>query len=544
MVLDARRRRDWPAVIVLCLANFLILLDTTIVNTAAPDIMASLSMGVDAVLWVINGYLLAFASLLIVFSRLGDRIGPRTLFAAGLAVFSAASALCGLSGSGPMLIGARVMQGVGAAALMPQALVLISTIFPAHRRGAALGVFTAMAGVAAVAGPTLGGLLVTDVGWQSVFYLNVPVGVVALLLTFRLIPDVRPARTHRFDIVGVLLATAALVALVFGLVEGQRYDWGRVWGPVSVAYLLGAALVAVPLFVLWERRQPEPLVPLSLFGTRNFAVATVITVLGSLSLYGFLFVFVLQTQSVSGMSPLRSGLTALPWTLTLSAVAPLAGRLTDRIGGRTLLIAGLAAQSLGVLGLALWPGRSPAWTAYLPPLVLIGVGMGLSIAPATTEAMRHIRPDQIGAASGVLNTARQAGAAMGAALVGAVLQSRLLDCLHQAVQRRAQGLPPAARGQFVAELDRRAAQGLRVGGPGTAGLPPGIPAQLADQLDRAARSAFGDAFLQASRPTLGLVAAVLLAGSLVAIRVVPAPRRAGPAAAEVARTADQGGVGS
>ncbi|MFJ6194999.1 MFS transporter [Micromonospora sp. NPDC092111] len=452
----------------LCLANFLILLDTTIVNTAAPHIMAALHTPVDGALWVLNGYLLAFASLLITFGRLGDRVGPRRVFVVGLAVFSVASVWCALSRDTGELVAARVLQGIGAAALLPQALVLISAVFPAHRRGAAFGIFTAVAGVAAVSGPTLGGLLVTAAGWQSVFYLNVPVGLAGLLLAARYLPRVRPARAHRFDAVGVALATGGLLAIVFGLVEGQRYAWDRVLGPVGIPHILVAGVALLVLFVWWERRAAEPLLPLDLFGDRNFTVATVLTVISSFALYGFLFVFVLETQNMLGMSPLASGLAALPWTVTLSAVAPVAGRLADRVGGRILLMAGLAVQAVGVLGVAVLPGPSSSWRTFAGPLVAIGVGMGLSIAPTTTEAMRGIIPQRAGAASGLLNTARQAGAALGAALIGAVLQNRLPDSTH--------------------------------------------------------RAAFRDGFATASRPALAVVAGVLLAGAGLAAAMRRRPR--------------------
>ncbi|NUT92375.1 MAG: MFS transporter, partial [Saccharothrix sp.] len=278
----------WRALAVLCLANFLILLDTTIVNTAAPDIMAGIDAGIDEILWVLNGYLLAFASLLIVFGRLGDLVGPRRVFVAGLVVFTAASVLCGLAANPTLLIGARVLQGVGAAALTPQALTLISSIFPAERRGAAFGIFTAVAGVAAVSGPTLGGLLITEYGWQSVFYVNAPFGVLGVFLALRLVPELRSGRRPRFDGVGVVLATVALLCLVYALVEGERHHWGVISGIISIPALLGLAVVLGVVFVWWERRQREPLVPLALFGDRNYSIATGVTLITSFSMYGLL----------------------------------------------------------------------------------------------------------------------------------------------------------------------------------------------------------------------------------------------------------------
>ncbi|WP_312878230.1 DHA2 family efflux MFS transporter permease subunit [Lentzea indica] len=415
----------WRALAVLCVANFLVVLDTSIVNTAAPDIMASMGAGIDEVLWVLNGYLLAFAALLIVFGRLGDLVGPRTLFLGGLGLFTTASVLCGLSAGVGWLIAARVLQGLGAAMLVPQALVLIAAIFPHTRRGTAFGLFTAAAGVAAVGGPALGGLVVTSWGWQSIFYLNVPAGVAGLLFARRFLPTARTGRTHRFDVLGVLLASTGLTGIVYGLIEGGRHHWGTISGAFSIPLVFGVSAVSLVLFVLWERRVPEPLVPLDLFRHRNYTIATVITSVLSFALYGFLLVFVLETQTVLGMSPLMSGLTALPWTVVLSVLAPIAGRLADRVGGRVLLVAGLATYALGILGVAFLPTESATAVTFVLPLVVVGIGQGMTFTPATTEAMREITADRTGAASGTLNTARQVGAAMGAAVTGAVLQGQI-----------------------------------------------------------------------------------------------------------------------
>lgn len=425
MTAPATSRNPWLALVVLCVANFLILLDTTIVNNAVPNIMSSLGAGIDSALWVLNGYLLAFASLLIIFGRLGDVLGPRRMFVIGLAVFTVASLLCGLSDTVGLLIAARVLQGIGAAILVPQALVLITGIFPPEKRGAAFGIFTAVAGIAAMSGPTLGGFLVTELSWPWIFFVNLPVGVLGIVFAFRFVPDLRLGRPHRFDIVGVVLATLALVGIVYGLIEGQRHNWGTVAGPITITMIFIAAAVLLVGFLLWERRQPEPLLPVGLFRRRNFTIAATITLLVSFALYGFLLVFAIETQAVLGMSPLRSGVTALPMTIALSVVAPVAGRLADRIGGRILLVVGLALYAIGLLGVAVIPTTSATSLTFTLPLIVVGIGMGITIAPAVTEAMREVAPELAGAASGVLNTARQVGAALGAAVLGAVLQSQL-----------------------------------------------------------------------------------------------------------------------
>lgn len=513
-----RHYKPWPALLVLCLANFLILLDTSIVNTAAPDMMRSLDTGIDTILWVLNGYLLALASLLIVFGRLGDLVGPRTVFIGGLALFAVASVWCGAAGDPGQLVAARVVQGVGAAALLPQALVLLTGIFPPERRGVAFGVFTAVAGIAAVSGPTLGGMIITDAGWQWIFYLNVPIAAAGVVLALRLVPDLRTGRPHRFDVVGVLLATAGLLGIVYGLVEGERYHWGTIAGPLSIPAIIGAGVVLLVLFVLWERRQAEPLLPLRLFGNRTYSLAALVTLLTSFALYGFLLIFVIETQTLLGMSPLASGLTALPWTIVLSAVAPVAGRLTDRIGGRRLLVGGLAVYAVGVLGVAYLPGRHAGAAAFVLPLMLVGVGMGASIAPTTTVAMRDILPAQAGAASGVLNTARQVGAALGAAIVGAVLQGRLAVTLHAEAVRSAAGLPPELGHRFVDGFTAAAGRGLQLGTGQHGGITPpaDLPPDRAGHFQDLVADTFSRAFLPAARPAMIVVAAALVTGSVLA----------------------------
>jgi EmrB/QacA subfamily drug resistance transporter len=512
----------WKALIVLCAANFLILLDTTIVNTAAPEIMRSLDTGIDAVLWVLNGYLLAFASLLIVFGRLGDVIGPRTVFVGGLAVFTAASLLCAVSRTSGELIAARVGQGVGAAALVPQALVLIAAIFPTERRGAAFGIFAAVAGIASVSGPTLGGFLITESGWQSIFYLNLPIGLAAIILAFRLVPDLRPGRTHRLDGVGVLLAVGGLFGIVYGLIEGERHHWGRVAGPVTIPEVFAVAAVLMVTFVLWERRRREPLLPPGLLRKRNFVLATTITLITSFSLYGLLLVFVIETQTLLGMSPLMSGITGLPLTLALSAVAPVAGRLCDRIGARVLLPVGLVLYALGVLGIAYLPGTSSTGTTFILPMLATGIGMGLTYAPATTEAMRGVESHRSGAASAVLNTARQVGAALGAAVIGAILQNRLAHAITHEADERVRNLPAAVRVPYLRGFREAASHGLHmgIGQAGVATAPEHLPVSTARLFHESVREAFGAGFISASRPTLGVVTAVLLLGAVLSLFMV------------------------
>jgi EmrB/QacA subfamily drug resistance transporter len=331
----------WLVLIFLSLGFFMILLDTTIVNIAIPSIISALHSSLDQILWVLNAYLLVYAVLLITCGRLGDIVGQRRLFILGLAIFTAASALCGLAQDGNQLIAARILQGVGGAILTPQTLSIITMIFPPERRGAAFGIWGAVAGVAAVTGPTLGGFLVTYVDWRWIFYVNVPVGIVALLGAIFIVPDLRPGRRHQLDLVGVLLASAGLFGVVFGLVEGQRYDWGAFWGPITIPEVIVGGVLVFLVFIFFERFQREPLLPLSLFKNLNFSIAIWVSAVVAFGMLGFFLPVTIFLQSVLGFSALKAGLTFLPMSLVSMITAPFAGRLSDRFGGKYFLMLGL-----------------------------------------------------------------------------------------------------------------------------------------------------------------------------------------------------------
>jgi EmrB/QacA subfamily drug resistance transporter len=427
--------------VVICLGFFMIMLDTTIVYVATPSILTGLNSTLDQVLWVFNGYLLAYAVLLITAGRLADLYGPRNLFVAGLVVFTIASTLCGFSQDVDQLIAARVIQGVGGALLAPQSLTLLTTLFPAEKRGAAMGIWGMVVGVSTIAGPTLGGVIVTYLNWRWIFFVNVPVGIVAISAALALIPDVRPGKRHPMDLVGVFLASLALLLIVFGVIEGQRYEWSTITGWVTVPEVIGAGVVIFIAFFAWEARQSEPLVPLELFKDRNF---TVMNWTGMAMQFGMQGIFIPMTifmQSVLGMSALVSGLTFAPMSLASMVVSPIAGRLTDRIGGKWLLMFGLFLFAGGAAGTAWTSTLGSDWKSYLPWLIVTGIGLGLVFAPMTTVAMRNITPRQAGGASGVLNTTRQLGSVLGAAVVGAVLQNQLAASLRDQAASASRQLP-------------------------------------------------------------------------------------------------------
>jgi EmrB/QacA subfamily drug resistance transporter len=537
------RTNPWLVLVVLCAGFFMILLDTTIVNVAIPAMSAGLHTTLDQVLWVLNAYILVYAVLLITAGRLGDRYGQRNLFAIGLAIFTGASALCGLSQDANQLIAARVLQGVGAAVLTPQTLAIITSLFPPERRGAAFGIWGGVAGLATVAGPTLGGAIVTYLDWRWIFFVNVPIGIVAFVATFLIIPDLRPGRRHGWDLVGVILVTAGLFGLIFGLIEGQRYSWGQIGSSVvTIPEVIAGGVVLLVLFVIWERFQAEPLVPLSLFAERNFAVANWVAAAISFGMLSLFLPIVIYLQSVRGFSALTSGLTLAPMSIVSMFTAPFAGRLADRIGGKYILMVGITVFAIGFGSLTLVAGPDSTWINFLVPAMVAGAGMGMTFAPMTTVAMRNISPRMAGAASGVLNTTRQLGAAIGSAVIGAILQNRLATTLHDQAVSHAAALPAAFRDQFVKAFSSVASNGFEIGtGQSGATLPAGLPPSVAHQIAVVAHDVFVTGYIDAMKPTLVLPIAVLFFTALTTLLIKrtrrPAVTKGEPASEELAAAA-------
>ena len=524
------RTNPWLVLVVLCTGFFMILLDTTIVNVAIPAMSAGLNTTLDQILWVLNAYILVYAVLLITAGRLGDRFGQRNLFAIGLVIFTFASALCGLSQDANQLIAARILQGVGGAVLTPQTLAILTTLFPPERRGAAFGIWGGVAGLATVAGPTLGGAIVTYLDWRWIFFVNVPIGIAAIVATFLIIPDLRPGRRHGWDLVGVILVTVGLFGIIFGLIEGQRYNWAQIGSSVfTVPEVIGGGVVLVVLFVVWERFQSEPLVPLSLFEDRNFAVANWVAAAISFGMLSLFLPIVIYLQSVRGFSALTSGLTLAPMSVVSMFTAPFAGRLADRIGGKYILMTGITLFAIGFGALTLIAGPDSTWITFLVPAIVAGAGIGMTFAPMTTVAMRNISPRMAGAASGVLNTTRQLGAAIGSAVVGAVLQNRLATTLHDQAVSHAFALPAAYRDQFVKAFSSVAANGFEIGtGQSGAKLPAGLPPAVAHTIAALAHDVFVSAYIDAMKPTLVLPIAVLFFTALTTLLIKRRQRPAMP----------------
>jgi EmrB/QacA subfamily drug resistance transporter len=526
------KRSPWIILLVLCLGFFMILVDLTIVNIAIPSIIDSLRASLDQILWVLNAYVLAYAVLLITAGRLGDMYGPKLLFLIGLALFTVASIACSLAQDPGQLIAARVLQGIGGAILTPQTLTILTNIFPPDKRGAAFGVWGAVAGVASITGPTLGGFLTTNYDWRAIFWINVPVGITALALGIWLVPSLRFERTHRLDPVGVLLATGALFTTTFALIEGQRYNWGPLtsalsfnalggrWGLVSIPSLFVASAILFVLFLIWDRGQPQPLVPFSLFQNRNFTLGNALAGIVSFAMLGLFLPLSIFLQSVLGFSPLQAGLTFVPMSVVSMLVAPVSGRATDRYGGKYILMAGLTLFALG-MGLVVWvAGLSSTSSSFILPLIVAGFGVGCTFAPMTTVTMRRVDPRLAGAASGLLNTIRQLGGVIGSAVVGAILQTRLAGEL--AIQARAVSsrVPPQFRSEFIRAFSQ--SNGVLEVGRGQSGatLPASIPQAAAAQIRPVAHEVFAHAFLNSMRPALAVPISLLLFGAALASLII------------------------
>jgi EmrB/QacA subfamily drug resistance transporter len=513
------RGNPWAVLLVVSLGFFMTLLDLTIVNIAIPNMITKLHASLDDILWVINAYALVLAVLVITAGRLGDLVGPRVLFTIGIALFTAASVACGFSPSPGWLIGFRALQGLGAALLMPQTLTIITNTFPPERRGAAFGIWGAVAGVATIAGPTLGGLLVTAFDWRYIFFVNLPIGILVLALIPAIIPDVKLGRRHRFDIPGVLLASAALLAICYGLVEGQKYSWGTITGFISIPLVLGIGVVLLVVFLVQQKmtQDREPLVPFALFRDRNYTVTNWVSGVLAIGMMGIFLPFTIYLQSVLGFSALKAGLTMAPASLISMFVAPVAGRMTDKIGGKFILMSGLLLFGAGMGWLALIAQPASVWYTFLPALLVAGLGLGCIFAPLITVAMRNVQPQLAGAASGVLNTVRQVGLVIGTATVGALLQNRLVSSLTSQANTRSAALPPAVRSRFVSQLHKSAQSGIQVGAGqrgGSSHQAPGLSAQLAAELARIAHDVFTFGYVTAMRQTMVLPVVLLGIGAI------------------------------
>lgn len=411
--------RGWKVLLVASIAVFLVSLDVTIVNIAFPKILEDFGSDRAALSWVLSGYNIAFAACLLTSGRLADRFGRRRLFFIGLWTFTTGSALCGLAPSTALLVGARVVQAMGGALIMPASLALVLPEFPIERRSAAIGVWGAVGGLAAATGPVLGGALIGPVGWRGLFFVNAPACVVAFLFGRRLLVESRDPDAHGMpDITGAVLATSAVALIVLGIVEGQRWGWGSAKDLTSFG--LGAALLAV--FIGRCARRADPVLDLTLFEKRFFSVANSAALVFSAGFFAMIFVNVQFLTGVWRYDVTGAGLAIAPGPLMSAIVAAPAGRLADRYGHRVVIVPGTLLFAAGIAGLLLWLPAEPAyWTRYFPAFVVTGIGVGLTISTIGAASNAFLPPTRFAMGGAVNATLRQIGAALGIAVVVALL---------------------------------------------------------------------------------------------------------------------------
>ena len=410
-------RTLWTFVIT-SLALFMVVLDNLVVSTALPVIRTDLDASLEELEWTVNAYTLTFAVLLLTGAALGDRFGRRRVFAAGLTLFTAASAAAALAPSMDALIAARAIQGIGGAIVTPLTLTILSDAFPKEKRGLALGAWSGIAGLAVASGPLVGGAVVDGISWQWIFWLNVPIGILLVPLALRFLRETY-GPDRGLDLPGLALVSVGLLGLVWGLIHGNGDGWTspQIVGSLAVGAILTAA------FVVWELRTPAPMLPMRFFRDRAFAAANGASLLMYFGMFGSIFLLTQFLQTVQGHSPLGAGLRVLPWTAMPMIVAPIAGALSDRIGGRPLMAVGLALQAIGLGWLAAVSTPTVPYTQLVIPFILSGTGMAMFFAPVANVVLSAVRPEEEGKASGTNNAIREVGGVFGVAVLASVFAS-------------------------------------------------------------------------------------------------------------------------
>jgi len=404
---------------------FMLMVDSSIVSVANPSLQRDLQASLTATIWVTSAYLLGLAVPLLLAGRLGDRFGQRTIFLTGMAVFTASSAACGLAPTIGVLIAARAVQGVGGALMSPQSQAMIVRIFPPHRRGAAMGLWGSVSGIALLVGPILGGVLVQTIGWQAIFLINVPVGIVGLILASRFLPRLATSRP-RFDWLGVALSGVGILAVVYALQEGVDRAWGRVWGPITIPEILVAGLVALAGFLWWQTRVEEPLLPLNLFRDRDFALGNSAIFLVGVAMTSMSLPLLYFVQVARGFNPLVSAVFMMPSAIIGGVLAPFVGsRLVAKLGAQRVAPFGLAAMAGALAWYTLYfTPTSHVWLLLIPSC-LAGVGNACIWSPISMSATHHLPLARAGAGAGVYNTMRQMGSVLGSALVATWMNARI-----------------------------------------------------------------------------------------------------------------------
>jgi EmrB/QacA subfamily drug resistance transporter len=419
----ASENRRWWTLGAVAFGLFMIMLDNTVVNVALPSIQRDLGVGLSELQWIVTGYALTFAALMLTGGKLADHYGRRLIFVVGLAIFTLASLGCGLAESGEVLIAARVVQGAGAALMNPSTLSIISATFPPEQRGMAIGIWAGVSALALAIGPLVGGLLTDHLDWSWIFFVNVPVGVLAVAASFLVIEESRDmSEERRLDLPGQIAGGLGLFALTYALIEANTYGWtsARILGA------FGVAAVALAAFVWLERVQRVPMLDLELFRNRTFAGANSVVLLVALAMFGVFFFVSLYMQNILGFSAVETGAAFLPMTVLIMLIAPIAGKASDRLGSQWLMTVGMVLVGLQLLYLSRLGIDETFWD-LLPGLLVGGAGMALVMTPSAAAAVRSVPVDKAGVGSAVLNACRQVGGSLGIAVIGAIIAAEIGD---------------------------------------------------------------------------------------------------------------------
>ena len=421
--LYSSENRKWWTLGAVAVGLFMIMLDNTVVNVAVPSIQRDLGVGLSELQWIVTGYALSFAALMLTGGKLADMLGRRRIFVIGIVIFTIASLFCGLAESGESLIAWRIVQGVGAALMNPATLAIISATFPPRQRGMAIGIWAGVSALALAIGPLVGGLLTEHLSWSWVFFVNVPVGVLGVAASYLLIDESRDmSEEQRLDLAGLVTSGLGLFALTYGLIEANTYGWSsaRIVGSfVAAAVLLGS-------FVILELRQRVPMLDLTLFRNGTFAGANVVILMVGLAMFGVFFFVSLYMQNILGFSAVQTGAAFLPMTVLIILVAPIAGKLSDRIGSRWLMTGGMTLLGIQLLYYSTLGTTANFWD-LLPALLIGGVGMSLTMTPSAAAIIGSVPTDKAGVGSAVMNSMRQVGGSIGVALIGAIIAAKVGD---------------------------------------------------------------------------------------------------------------------
>jgi DHA2 family methylenomycin A resistance protein-like MFS transporter len=515
------RTHKLATLVITAIGFFMVLLDASIVTVALPSIQAGLHAQLIDLQWVVDAYTLPFAVLLLAAGTLGDRFGRKRLFLAGLVGFTLGSALCGFAPSLNWLIAGRVLQGAGGAALSPGSLALLAAAFEDPReRAQAIGISSGVSGIGIAAGPLIGGLLIQASGWQAIFFVNLPVGLIVLLLGVRLLTESRNPQPRRLDLPGQLLAIAALTALTYALIEGQPQGWGS---PLIVS-LFGAAAILLFAFVVVEVRQPKPMLPLDLFRNATFSVANIAACVFGFALRGTVFFISQYFQEVQGYSPLGSGTRSLPNTAGMFIVAPLAGRLTARYGARVPVTLGALLAGTALLLFTRLDATTP-YSQIWWNLALSGVGFGFMLSPTAAAVLAATPPSRVGLGSSIVNTTRQIGSVFGIALLGAVVLGQFAGRLTAGLVTL--GVPQRVSSQIANTV---ASAGASAGGR----IAPLLRARHVRLAPASVHSVIGHAFAQALHPSF-----VVSGIAVLCVAVLSAVAMGRPTVAPAAPTPSQ-----